>query len=287
MSRLRAFLSRLLRALREDDLPGAAAQMTTWAMLGLFPFLILAVGLLDLLPLEDAARALEHAVDRVVRPLSPASADLLQGFVEGLDERRPPRGLLWWLLPALWASARAMRGARRALDRILHGRETRPWLLRRFQDLLLAVLAVFLLGAADLLVVGGLELARFLAAAAGLDPEAYGLWTALRWSLSLLFLFTAVLLVYRFLPSRRLPWRALALGAVPAVGGWILLGLGFRAWLARLGRFDQLYGGLASFFVLMTLVWSLSLVLLAGGAVAAAAEGLSRPSPEPDPGTAG
>ena len=90
--------------------------------------------------------------------------------------------------------------------------------------------------------------------------------------LPLLVLLVGILtLAYRYLPSRKVAWRYLLLGSVPGVLGWILLGSGFRLWVKLLGGFDKLYGGMATFFVLMFLMWLISLVMLLGGEVAARA----------------
>ena len=80
---------------------------------------------------------------------------------------------------------------------------------------------------------------------------------------------TGVVLAYRFLPSRRLPFRALFYGAVPTVLGWLFLAGSFRLWLRSMANFDRIYGSLTSFFLMMVFLWMLSLFLLIGGQTAA------------------
>lgn len=262
---IRDFIARFFRAMREEDLGGIAAQMTYYFMLALFPTLILMVWILDLLPLSgDMAKA----VGRSFHGVSQELGALIQRYVEEFARRRPSGSLLLWIFAALWAASRGISGARKGLDRVFRPERRRNFAKLKAFDLLTTLLAILFVGLAQFLLLGGQQLATFVVGLIGLEESAAVTWSFLRWPLVIGLLLIGVVMAYRYLPSRRLPYRYLFYGAVPTVLGWLALGAGFRLWLRSLGNFDKIYGSLTSFFLLMFFLWLVSMCLLIGGQTA-------------------
>ena len=260
-------LRRGIEELGKDDLAGLAAQMGYYFMLALFPLLILLLGLIELLPIEQD---LQRVLDRLLQGLPPEVIGLLRGFVRDFMARPPSGGLLLWILAAIWASSRGMRGARRGLDGVLGaGGDRRRRIPGPLRDLLFTLASVLFVGAAYLLVLGGRWLGAFTAETFELDALFPVLWTWLRWPLTVLLLSTFLGLAYLFLPDRHVRVRHAAVGAIPACIAWLGLLGGYRSWLRLTGHFDRVYGSLASFFLLMVLLWLFSLVFLLGGEIVA------------------
>lgn len=257
---------RIVEEIAHDDLSGVAAQMTYYFMLALFPALILLVGLLDALPLENNV---QNLVNNLFKSLPEDVASMLSRYVSEFASRRPPGSLLLWILAALWATSRGMRGARKGLNRVFRCQPTKNLLMIRLQDVGLTIAGLLLMGVAYLLLIGGKQLGNAVVNFTGLDISMQVVWAWLRLPATLLLMTSFVVLVYRYLPSRRVGLRPLLAGALPTVIAWMLLGSVFRFWLRHLGNFDEIYGGLTSFFLLMFLLWLVSLVLLLGGEVTA------------------
>ncbi|MCH2101944.1 MAG: YihY/virulence factor BrkB family protein [Planctomycetes bacterium] len=262
---IRNFISRFFHAMREEDLGGIAAQMTYYFMLALFPTLILMVWVLDLLPLSgDMAKAVGRSFHGVSKELGV----LIERYVEEFALRRPSGSLLLWAFAALWAASRGIEGARKGLDRVFRPERHRNFAKLKVVDLLITLFAILFVGLAQLLLLGGQQLAKFFVGLIGLEDGAAATWPFFRWPIAIIFLLIGVVMAYRYLPSRRLPYRYLFYGAVPTVLGWLALGTGFRQWLRSLGNFDRIYGSLASFFLLMFFLWLVSMCLLIGGQTA-------------------
>jgi membrane protein len=257
---------RVIEEIAHDDLSGVAAQMTYYFMLALFPALILLVGLLDALPLE---KNVGNLVNNLFQSLPEDVASMLSRYVNDFASRRPPGSLLLWILAALWATSRGMRGARKGLNRVFRCKPTKNLLMIRLQDVGLTIAGLLLMGFAYLLLIGGKQLGNAVVGFTGLDISMQVVWAWLRLPATLVLMTSFVVLVYRYLPSRRVGLRPLLAGALPTVIAWMLLGSVFRFWLRHLGNFDEIYGGLTSFFLLMFLLWLVSLVLLLGGEVTA------------------
>ncbi|MAW60428.1 MAG: hypothetical protein CMJ94_06295 [Planctomycetes bacterium] len=262
---IRDFIGRFFHAMREEDLGGIAAQMTYYFMLALFPTLILMVWVLDLLPLKGDMAA---AVGRSFHGVSKELGTLIQRYIEEFAKRQPSGGLLLWIFAALWAASRGISGARKGLDRVFRPERRRNFAKLRAFDLLTTLLAILFVGLAQFLMLGGQQLARFVVNLVGLEERYAIAWSFVRWPLVLSLLLLGVVMAYRYLPSRKLPFRYLFYGAVPTVLGWLALGAGFRIWLRNLGNFDKIYGSLTSFFLLMFFLWLVSLCLLIGGQTA-------------------
>ena len=266
-SLLRLF-RRLAEEIGKDDLAGVAAQMTYYFMLALLPLVILSVALVQALPWQVDIKALSPDF---LTAFSGDAAEKIDQGVTSFFADRPSGSVLLWILPVLWAASRATGGARKGLNRVFRCRPKRNMVLLRLTDLGLTLAALSLIFLSNALVVGGRELGQWLTGFFGLPPAFMGFWALLRWPMVFGSLVGILTLAYRYLPSRKVAWRYLLLGSVPGVIGWVLLGSGFRLWVKLLGAFDKLYGGMATFFVLMFLLWLISLVMLLGGEIAARA----------------
>lgn len=262
-------LRRLIQEAGKDDLGGIAAQMTYYFMLALLPLMILSMALVQALPWQVDVKALSPDLFAMFSP--EAAAQIERGVRKFLVEDKPSGSILFWMVPVLWAASRATRGARKGLDRVFRCRPHRHPVLLRVADLGLTLAALVLAFASNAILVGGRRLGAWLTLHLELPPAFPGLWTLLRWPISFAVLVGILMLAYRFLPGRRCAWRHLLLGAVPAALGWIGLSAGFSLWIRLLGGFDRLYGGLATFFVVMFLLWLISLIMLLGGEIAARA----------------
>jgi len=260
------FIERFWRALKEEDLGAIAAQMTYYFMLALFPMLILAVWILDMLPLKGDMAGF---IARVFTNVTPELGKLIQGHLEEFANRRPSGGLLVWAFAALWAASRGVGGARKGLNRVFRAKRRRHFAKLKLLDLGITLCSILFVGVAMALLLSGRHFAQYLCRIFKWEESLGIAYSFIHWPLIVILLMTGVVLAYRFLPSRRLPFRALFYGAVPTVLGWLFLAGSFRLWLRSMANFDRIYGSLTSFFLMMVFLWMLSLFLLIGGQTAA------------------
>ena len=250
--------------LAQDDLAGLAAQMAYYFTLAFFPMLILLIGVLDLLPLDQEVPRL---LERFVLGFPEDVQGLLRRFLQEFAGRRASASVFLWLIVALWAASRAISGARRGLDRVIGIARRRNLMLTRLTDVAFTCAAMLFVGAAYVLVLGGKAFGVFLAKLLGLSQLFPLVWSWARWPSTVALLTIFLALAYRFLPDRKVTWRAALAGALPACLGWLALLAAFRLWLHFFSRFDQIYGSLASFFLLMVMLWLFGLVFLLGGEI--------------------
>jgi membrane protein len=93
------------------------------------------------------------------------------------------------------------------------------------------------------------------------------LWQVARYGLALLLIFWVVALIYHFGPNVRQRFRIVTPGAVFTVAMWILLGVAFRAYVDRWGKYGETYGAVGGVIILLFLFYLDALILLIGAEI--------------------
>jgi membrane protein len=95
------------------------------------------------------------------------------------------------------------------------------------------------------------------------------IWHVIRFSLSFLFLFWVVALVYHFGPNVKQKFRILTPGSVFTVATWILLGAVFRLYVDSFGgrSYGKTYGAVGGVIILLFFFYLDALVLLIGAEI--------------------
>ena len=222
-----------------------AAALTYYAVLSLFPALVVVVSLLGVF---GQGQRTTDAVLEIVGQLGPGSAvDTLRGPVQQLVEA-PSAGmaLVLGLAGAVWSASGYVGAFGRAMNRIYEVEEGRPfWQLRPLQILVtLAGLAMAAV-AAFMLAVSG-PVASAIGDAIGLGEAALTVWNIARWPVILVLMILAVAVLYNVTPNVRQPrFRWISVGAVVAIVVWLLASVLFGFYVANFGSYNKTYGTLA------------------------------------------
>ena len=245
----------------EDGCPGLAAQLAFYFFLAVFPALLFLISLLAYLPVEPAIVA---TLQRLHAVLPQDVVILIERQVEQVLAAGSSGLLAVGIAGAVWSSSSALTAVILALNRAYDLEEFRPW----WQTRLLAIgltlaLTVFVL-AAFALVVGGADLAAWLASWIGAGHAFARLWGITQWPIAFALVVVAVDLVYRFAPNAEAEWVWITPGALLASGLWLLGSWGFRLYLTRLGDYGAVYGGIGGVVVLLLWFYVSGLALLVG-----------------------
>jgi len=260
---------RALQAFGEDRCSHMAAAISYYALLSLFPLLILLVSVvgiflrssslqqdlvnqvLDILPLTQDKGANE--VSQAVRAVAGVSVPLT---ILGL------LGLAW--------SASAMFGVIRSSLSVAWGSSSRRSLLK--QKLLdLAMMAGF--GAFFLLSIGATALLRATQEASSdllgpLSGSSFFFWRAVSFVVPALLSLGGFAALYRFVPSAPVKMSGVWAGAATAAILFELAKNGFSFYLANFGRYDLVYGSLGAVVTFLVGLYLSAAVLLFRAAVA-------------------
>ena len=251
-------------------------------MLTLLPFVIAVVGLATALNVDQFRQLLTQTVDRLAP--GPAGQIFTQAIRQGAKSAAGG-GLVAALLGGLAALASAtvaMGQIERGANRLYGVEQDRPTGQKYWNGFKLACTAGILTVAAFLLIVGGTDVAK----AVGLSGVVKGLWTLLRWPLSVGFVVVAFALLFRAAPRRHQPsWSWLAVGSGVSVLLWfVFTGLLALYLDASSGTFGRTYGPLTG--VIAILIWTFltSLAIYLGLAFAAQLEAVRAGMPAPTTG---
>ena len=263
------FAKRVWGQIVEDNLFTLASALAYSWLFAIFPFLIFLLSLLPYLPERYKEQAKEE-IDHLVHQLPENAAQTIWQNVTSVLER-PKNGLLIvGLGVAVWAASGGMSMTMGALDKCYELEQGRPFYKQRPLAMLLTLAVATLILMVVVLLPIGAALKLWLIKR-GYINETNIAWVVLfdfvRWALALTFMITSLTLVYHFGPSVKHRFHWVTPGSAFCVLVWILLGLVFRVYVQKFGRYEQTYGTVGGVAVLLLFFYVDSLVLLIGAEI--------------------
>ncbi|UCC73754.1 MAG: YihY/virulence factor BrkB family protein [Gemmatimonadota bacterium] len=277
---LKDYVVRVGEKADDDNVFVLASGLTFSVVAAAVPFLLIVVALVSL-TLEAAAAAagvepieqLRRYLDTIVPVLAEGGAvgaerNLPEEVIEGVVRRGEPIGVISFVA-FVWLSTRLFGSVRAILREIFDLRQSRGVIQGKIFDaqmvLVSSVLVILNIGITIVFNVVKSRGFEFL----GLSAEHVGVVESISaQSTALLFIFLLFLLLYKYVPARRVPWRmALTAAAFTAIC-WELLKLGFTFYLTRVANYTSIYGGIATLVVVVIWFYYLSIVFVLGAEVA-------------------
>ena len=267
---MKHLLRSLVREVGKDRLLGLAAQTAFFAVLSLFPGLLVAASLLSLLDLVVGADVAEETQRRVTQGLdlilTAQAADTISSV-----ERMFEGGYGGLLTVAGIGAVLSISGAAsvlvEALNLAYNTTEMRTWWRRRLLGLGLGLATVLVVVVTLTVVVVGPLFGRGedVADLVGLGTVFVVTWNFLR--LPALFVAVTIwlMLVYRYAPNRRISWAATVPGALSTSVLWLVATGGLHLYLRIAGERNPVLGAFGGGAIMMIWVYLLCLALLVGG----------------------
>ncbi|GAA3904949.1 YihY/virulence factor BrkB family protein [Streptomyces gulbargensis] len=267
-------------ALWEDDLTDWAAALTYYAVLAVFPALLvvaLSIALLGTDTPQEVVGQLAVFVPQAARPV----------LAQALGNPQEGQSVGWLLLvmtaaAALWSASSYLAVFRRALHAMYGVSDCRPaW--RTFPATVLRALTVLALLVSGVLTLTAAEwAARAIGRGTGTDHQAALMWAGLKWPLLFTVVVALVLLLFRSGPPESRGVRQTLPGGTLAVLLWLLASAGFAFYASHIATYNRLYGSLAGVVAFLVWLWVSHVVLLAGAQFNAELTRDGRPE-RPDP----
>jgi membrane protein len=277
---------------RRHEMTDAAAALTYYAMMSLFPAIVLATSLFSLIGDEQTV---SNAVAYLARQgADQATQDAIQAVMDKIVHASGGAvsfALLGSVLVALNGASGAFGASGRAINRVYAVEDDRGFVRRKLTDIgITLVIVVLLLIVIAALFLGG-GFAEDLLGSIGLGQTASLIWSIIRWPLALAGMLIAYALIYAYAPDlepRRLRW--LTPGAVAGVLIWIVASIGFGIYIKNFSTYGAAYGAAGAVIVLLLWLWLSACAFLFGAELNAElerAESAGRsgpPAPTPAPG---
>lgn len=245
----------------EDGCPGLAAQLAFYFLLALFPALLFVVALLAYVPVGPA---LTTAIERLELILPPAVLQLVREQLEEALAGVHGGVITFAIAGAVWSSSSATTAIITALNRAYDIEEWRPWWKRRLIAVALTVgLSVFVV-LAFALVVGGTDLALWLAPHVGLAGLLASAGTVPQWLAAFALVVIAIDLVYYFAPNADTEWVWVTPGSLVATVLWLVTSFGFKVYAENFANYGAVQGAIGGVVVLMLWFYLSGFALLIG-----------------------
>lgn len=253
--RWRGFAAVLWREWTRNRLTDAAAALTFYGILALFPFVLFTVAAASLIIRPEQVHALGAAL---ARDTPPALAPILLARLAEMTSRPRVGVLTVSVLAGVWSSTAGVASLVTALNSAYGVSERRPqW---KIYGIALAVM----LGAALLALIAAVVAVAAPVAAGRLSASWQPLVAWLRLPVAT-FLMTIVWgTIYYVLPNVTQTVRWILPGSVAGVLVWLAATLGFSYYVSHLSDFGITYGALGGIVILLVWMWFSSLALMLG-----------------------
>ena len=252
----------------DDQVTHHAAALTYYALMSLFPTLLLAVSLLGLVgefpsTYNAIVRHLRHVVPAItLAPLDAAVRAALK------SKGTAAAGLVIAILTALYGATGYLEAVRRALNVVFEAARGRSFARRKLTDIASTFVLMALVLATLLLMFAGGGVARDV-----LGGEAATIWRIVRWPGAVASALTVFSYIYYVTPDvRQRGFRWILPGALVGVGLWLAASAAFSTYLANFKSFNVTYGSFAAAIILLVWLWLTNVALLFGAEVNAEIE---------------
>jgi len=248
---------------REDNLTDWAAALTYYAVLAIFPALIVLVSVLGLIG-ESATQPL---IDNLGKVAPGPAKEIFTSAIENIQGSKGAAGVFFviGLLGALWSASGYIAAFMRASNAIYDIEEGRPlWKtlpLRVGLTVLLMVLTA--VSAIGVTLSGGL--AKEAGNLIGVGDTAIDVWNIAKWPVLLLFVSFMFAVLYWAAPNvKQAGFRWITPGGLLAVIGWVIASVAFAFYVSNFGSYNKTYGALAGPIVFLVWLWISNIVILLG-----------------------
>ena len=266
----RDFAGRVYRKAGQDDIFFLAGGIAFNIMLGAVPFLLLLVSLFGFVLQARVPDPQQAAIDYVftILPASPSLERWVREQISTLMTDVPSFGILGLVL-LIWISTRLIGSLRSALRDVFDIQEDRGIIQGKIFDAKMVVVAgsLFLANTAITVLLEAVQTYGIELLGLREGATVKSLQVIYAQLVAYAFIFLMFLLIYRFLPARRIPWRIASVSAAFSSVVFELLKSAFTWYVAYVANYRTTYGYLASLVVLVFWIYYSAMVFVLGGEV--------------------
>ena len=266
---------RAFKEFKHDNITDWAAALTYYAVLSIFPALIVFVSLLGLF--GQGPDTVQKLLD-IVRDLGVPddSLDAIeQPIKQVVDQQAGAAGtaLVLGLLGALWSASGYVGAFIRASNAIYEVEEGRKFYILRPLQILVTIVGTLLLTLITLALVTSGNVAQAVGDAIGLGDTAVTVWNIVKWPVIVVIVSLMIAGLYHIAPNVKQPqFRWFTLGGFLALLLWVLASVAFGFYVANFGSYNKTYGSLGAIITFLVWLWITNLVILFGAEVNAELE---------------
>lgn len=263
MIRLILYCKQIFDKFSKDEMSVYAAQASFFIILAAFPFLMLLLAVIQVVPFINESDLLQIVVDLVPNALD----SLVVNIIETMYSGSPVAILSATAVAALWSSSRGMLSIERGLNRVYDVKTQRNYIYRRIicsgYTIIFSLVCVLSL----VLLVFGEMLQRQLLIWFPMLNRFSILISQGRTFFTLFLLIVFFVGMYTFLPFKKQKIRYQFPGAVFAALGWSVFSIAFSIYFKYFKSYANMYGSLTALVLLMLWLYFCICILFLGAEI--------------------
>ncbi len=260
-SRLAA-AKRTLLEFAEDQLTDRAAALTYYAVLSIFPGLLVVVSLLGLL----GKSATQPLITKLAKAAPGNVRQIIVPALSNLQHAHATAGVaaIAGLALALWSASGYIAAFMRAANVVYDVPEGRPaWKTTPIRISVTLLITVMLVASVLMVAVTG-SLASHVGQVLGVGPAAVTLWDIAKWPVLLLIVSLMISILYWVSPNAKQGFQWISPGSIIAVAGWLITSGLFAVYVANFGHYNKTYGSIAGVIIFLIWLWISNIAILFG-----------------------
>lgn len=267
-------IDRYMQIVNSHSTGAYAAQAAYFFMLSLIPIILLLMTLVQYTPVT------QEDVISAVRQVFPST---VEGFIISIVRQVYAQSVTIipvTILVALWSAGKGVLSVTSGLNKIYEKTETRNYVYLRIRASFYTVLFIFAIVISLIVSVFGNSISFFVVKHIPMMEKYMYLLIRVRTVFSLIVLTLFWDLAYKYLPDRtkkhKTTMRQQLPGAVFTSCGWLLISFVFSVYLDIFTGFSDMYGSLTTIILIMLWLYFCMYVILLGGELNAAVEGVTK-----------
>jgi membrane protein len=258
-------LRKTFREFLDDQCTDAAAALTYYSVLAVFPALLALLSLLSVVGQGD--KSVQTILD-ILAPLVSSNTidnDIAPTLHTLANSQGASVTLLVGILGALWSASGYVGAFSRAMNKIYEVEEGRPfWKLRPIM-LLVTVASIVLCAIALVILVVSGPVADSIGKQIGAGDTLQQVWNIAKWPALAIVVMMIVALLYWATPNvKQAKFRWLSIGSFVAILIWLIASTGFAFYVINFSSYNKTYGSVAGVVVALLWLWLTNNALLFG-----------------------
>ena len=246
----------------KDEMTVYAAQASFFTIIAAFPFIMLLMAMIQLIPTITKSNLLQ-----VITSLVPANLkSLVFGVVENIYTNSPATVLSVTAIAAIWSASRGMLSIERGLNRVFGKQKKRNYVVTRMICAGYTIIFILICILTPVLLVLGSSIQGFVEhhfpVVAEITHYVISFRTVLLLILTICFTF-----LYTYVPEKKQHFKKQLPGAIFSTLGWIAFSFAFSIYFNNFSNFSVMYGSLTAIVLLMLWLYVCICILFLGAEI--------------------
>lgn len=262
MDKLKKYFQQFMTKFNDTNATLLGAAQAYYYLLSIFPLFAVCFAIIPYLHINPDD-IIEFLNDVLPSEMVSIVEDNVLSFVDS-----PNGGLITvGILGVIWSASNAMNTLIKSINEAYHVNEERDFIQVRLLAIGLTLGMIVTLIFAMILPIFGSEVLGFIESYTGFESVFASVFESLRWVIGFALLIIFLMILYRFAPSIKLPFKYVFPGAIVAGVLWLIISFGFSFYVSNFGNYSAVYGSLGGIIILMMWFFLTGTILMVGAII--------------------